>query len=454
MVALDALIIGVGTAGEDAAGAFLAKGLSTGMVERGRPGGDCIFNACIPTKVLVTASRQHRRMRRADDYGLPECELPVDYTRVKAVKDRIVENIARGREERWRSRGAHYFRGEARFVSPTEVAVGDELIRAERIVICTGSRPATPSIPGLRETGFLTHIDALQLERLPERIAVIGAGPVGLEFAQVFGSLGASVTIFEAEERILPREDEDVSAALEELLRQQGITPLTSAAVSRVSAAAGGKEISFSSGGRKESREFDEILVATGRKANMEELNLEAAGVDFTSRGITVDAGMRTNVPHIWAAGDVTGLYQFTLIAWEQGSVAAANAVGEGHRGLDYGILPRVTFCDPEVASVGLSEREAREAGNNVKVGRFNYADLSLALASGETDGFCKIIAGADSGLILGGHIIGAEAGSLIHEIAAAMAAGLTARRLGDTLHAYPTYSEGIRYACQAIGRK
>ncbi len=451
MEKLDALIIGVGTAGEYAAGSFLGKGLSTGLVEKGRPGGDCIFHACIPTKALVTAARLYRKMRGAATWGLPACDAPIEYRSVKAFKDGIVESIGRGREERWIERGAQFFRGEAKFVSPHEVMVGDELLRADRILIATGSLPAAPPIDGLAETGFITNIEAMDLEDLPQRLAIIGGGPVGLEFAQIFSSFGTAVTVFEAGDRILPREDEEISSAMAGWLKGQGLSVVARAAIKSVSGNGRGKMVVWESGGVEDRREFDEIMVATGRKPDIEGLNLEAAGVKAGPRGVVVDEGMATNVPHIWAAGDVTGMFLFTLIAWEQGGVAAANAMGEGLKSLDYRILPRVTFCDPEVASIGLTESVAREQGHEIKVGHFNFADLSLGIAAAETNGFFKIVSEAGSGIILGGHIVGAESSSLIHEVAAAMAANMTVRQVGDTLHAYPTFSEGVRYACQAI---
>jgi pyruvate/2-oxoglutarate dehydrogenase complex dihydrolipoamide dehydrogenase (E3) component len=291
----------------------------------------------------------------------------------------------------------------------------------------------------------------MDLDSVPERLAIIGGGPVGLEFAQIFSSFGAAVSVFEAGTGILAHEDEEVSSAMAGFLEAQGVSVVAPATVRSVSATAHGKLIVYEAKGRASSEEFQEILVATGRTPALDALNLKAAGVSANARGISVDSGMRTNVPHIWAAGDVTGTFLFTLIAWEQGAVAAANAMGEGPRSLNYNILPRVTFCDPEVASVGLTEQQAREAGHALKIGRFNYADLSLGIAARENEGFFKIVAEAGSGRILGGHIVGTESSSLIHEVAAAMASGMTVRQVGDTLHAYPTFSEGVRYACQPI---
>ncbi len=454
MEKLDVLIIGVGTAGEYAAGTCLARGRSTGLVERGRTGGDCIFHACIPTKSLLSAARTFKKMRRADDFGLPASGTPADYSRVKAYKDEIVESIGAGREQRWRDRGASFFAGEASFVSPHEVSVGDQLIRAERILITSGSLPAVFPIEGLAATGYITNVEALDLERIPASIAIIGGGPVGLEFGQLFSAFGAAVTIFEAGERILPREDEEVSASLAGLLADQDIAIKAPAAIRRVSATAHGKLVVYEHSGSDHSEEFEEVMLAAGRQPAMDALNLVAAGVKTHPRGISVDAGMRTNVPNIWAAGDITGTFLFTYVAGEQGETAARNATrdaGEAVRELSYEILPRVTFCDPDVGSVGLTEREARERGYDVKIGRFDYVNLTRAILARDTEGFFKIVVDGTSSRILGGHILGTNAGAHIHEVAAAMSAGLSARQVGDMLHAYPTFSEGVRYACQAV---
>lgn len=452
MVKLDVLVIGAGTAGHYAANAAKRNVEAVGVVERGPVGGDCIFHACIPTKALIHAARTVKKMRSADFFGLPAGGNGVHYENVKAFKDRIVSGIAAGRDERLADAGIRLFKGEARFISPHEVTVGDETIRADRIVITTGSLPAVPPIVGLKERGYITNVEALELERVPERLAIIGGGPIGVEFAQIFSAFGSRIHIYEALARILGPEDEDISQAMLRFFAKQGISVSTSTNLTEIASTVSGKLlVSKSADGQEHREEYDEILVATGRKPAIDELNLPAAGVEVTRRGISVDASLRTSVPHIWAAGDVTGTFAFTLIAWQQGEVAGANATGDKQIEMDYRVLPRVTFCDPEVASVGLTEKQALEQGHRVKVGKYDYANLTRAIVSDETDGFIKIVAEGDSGRILGGHIVGVEASSLIHEVALAMAKGLTVGDIGNSFHAYPTLSEGVRYACQAM---
>jgi pyruvate/2-oxoglutarate dehydrogenase complex dihydrolipoamide dehydrogenase (E3) component len=452
MVYLDVLVIGGGTAGGYAASTAKSNVDSVGMVEKGSVGGDCIFHACIPTKALVHAARTYKKMRSADFYGLPTSGDGADYKHVKAFKDKIVSGIGTGRDKRVIESGIRLFNGNARFTSPQEVTVGDEVIKAKKIIITTGSLPAAPPIPGLKETGYITNVEALELERLPERLAIVGGGPIGTEFAQVFAAFGSKIRIYEALDRILIGEDEDVSHAMIGLFAKQGISVASSVQVSEIRPTGSGKlVVTKNASGQEQREEYDEILVATGRKPAIDDLDLPAAGIESSRRGITVSASLQTNVPHIWAAGDVTGTFAFTLIAWQQGEAAGVNATSDKRKELNYHVLPRATFCDPEVASVGLTEKQAQEQGYRVKTGKYDYANLTRAIVSDETDGFIKIVAEEDSGHILGGHIVGVEASSLIHEIAVAMAKGLTVGDIGNTFHAYPTLSEGVRYACQGM---
>ncbi len=451
MSGFDILVIGAGAAGEYAASYCAGGGRTVGLAERDRVGGSCVFTACIPTKALVHAARTCKKMRAAGFFGLPELTQAADYGRVKAFKDRLIRGLGEGRDTKMEGRGVTVLKGEARFVSPHEVAIGNESVTADRIIIATGTTAAVPPIPGLEEAGYLTNPGALALERVPEKLAVIGGGPVGLEFTQIFSAFGAAVHIYELADRIAGPEDAEVADTLTRLLLEQGVTISTGIKISGVRKSGSRKIIDIEDGGgRKQSFEHDEILVATGRKPALEALDLEAAGVATHRRGITVDAAMRTSVPHIYAAGDIIGPPYFTYLANQQGKTAALNAAGPDIVEFNYDVLPRATFCDPEIGSVGLTEAQAREQGHDVKIGKFAYADLTRPLTSNETEGFIKVVIEAGSGKILGGHIIGAEASTLIHELAAAMTAGMTAGEVGRAIHSYPTFSEGIQYACQA----
>lgn len=452
MTEVDVLIIGAGAAGEYAASYCAGEGREVGLVEKDSVGGACVFTACIPTKALVHAARTYKKMKHADFHGLPVLEKNADYRQVKAFKDRIIGGIGGGRDKSMSKRGVTVFKGTAGFISSHQVVVNDERIKADKIIIAAGSAPAVPPIPGIEETGYITNIGALELDYVPERMAVIGGGPVGVEFTQVFSAFGSKVHIVEMADRIVSVEDEDISRALGELLREQGVTISTGVKVSEAKRSSSAKLITTEDkSGRKETAEFDEILVATGRKPVVEELNLQAAGIETHKKGIKVDSALQTNVPHIWAVGDIIGPPYFTYVANQQGKTVALSIITGEREELNYSVLPRATFCDPEIGSVGLTESQAREQGYKIKTGRFNYADMTRPIVSGDTEGFIKVVAEEESGHILGGHIIGSEASTLIHEIAVAMDGRLTVSDIGHTLHSYPTFSEGVRYACQAV---
>jgi len=452
VTSFDIVIVGGGTAGEHAAGTALGLGKSVAIIERGPFGGDCIFHACIPTKALVHAARYYKRLGAASFFGLPEIESKAHYAEVKAYKDRVVAPIASKRDQRWRDRGATVIPGNARFLSSTVLEVDGQQVTGENIIICTGSHPAVPPIPGLAEAGYITNVEALELEKLPQRLAVIGGGPIGMELGQVFAAFGTSVTVYEATDRLLPLEDAEISEAFQSICTRQGIEIRTSVRVVQVKQGTGGKSVTVEAlDGTRTEAEHDEILVSVGRRPSIEALDLDAAGINHTNKGIPTDSTQKTNVPHVWAAGDVTGGYLFTYVAGGQAKNAVLNAVDEGHRTVNYDVLPRATFCDPEIASVGLTEAQARAAGHETVTGKFEYANLTRSILTGETEGFAKVVVDAPGGAIVGGHIIGLEASTLIHELSAAMKAGLTAKELGNTLHAYPTLSEAVRYACQAV---
>ncbi len=453
MAEYDIIVIGSGAAGEYAASYAAGDGRKVALVEKDRVGGSCVFTACIPTKAMIEAARAYKAARRADHYGLPALREAVDYAQVKAYKDRLIGGIGTGRDERMEKRGVEVIKGTARFLSPHELEVGDVRFETRNVIIATGSKPAVPPVPGLQDAGYLTNASALELDHVPERLAVIGGGPVGVEFTQIFSAFGAAVHIIEMGDRIVSGEDKDISNYLTDQFGKQGITISTGVKLTKVERSGSGQVLTLEDqDGRVQALECTAILLAAGRKPVTKDLDLEAAGVKTYRKGIEVDAGLRTNVPHIWAAGDVNGTSYFTYVANAQGEIAALNAANGKRHELRYDILPRATFCDPEIGSVGMTEAQAREQGFETATGRFDNADLTRPIITGDTGGFIKIVAEASSGRILGGHIIGADASVLIHEIAAAMKANLTAADIGDVLHAYPTLSEGVRYACEAVG--
>ncbi|HSR26479.1 MAG TPA: FAD-dependent oxidoreductase, partial [Candidatus Eisenbacteria bacterium] len=331
-----------------------------------------------------------------------------------------------------------------------ELDVDGERIEAGAVLLAAGLDPVVPPVPGLREAGFLDNEGVLSLAELPRRLAVIGSGPIGCEFAQIFARFGVRVTVVELLDRLLPSEEPESGQALRDAFEAEGIAVLLSARLTRVERAGSGRRLQFAEG---PSLEVDELLVAVGRSLDGAALGLDAAGIAWTPKGIQVDDHLRTTRPWAWAAGDVIGGALFTHVASELGRTAAANALLGAGLVADLRVLPRVTFTDPEVASVGLTERQAREIGREVRVGLAAVADAEKAQIDGQTHGHVKVVADAGTGELLGCHIVAATAGDMIHEAVAIMAGRVPIGVVARTMHAYPTLSELMRTALgQAAG--
>ena len=325
--------------------------------------------------------------------------------------------------------------------------MGEEVISGKCILIATGTIPSVPPIPGLEEAGYITNREAVHLETLPKRLVVLGAGPIGLEFAQIFRRFGAAVTVLGTGSQVLPKEDEQIAELAAQYLRDEGIEIYLNASAGEVSRKNGAKHVHFMQNGEAKEIDCDEILVATGRDAALEGLNIEAAGVAYEKRCVHVDKHLRTNVPHILAAGDIAGGYLFTHVASYEGRLVAMNAFTDTPEPFDHRVVPRCTYIDPEVASIGLTEREAEARGADIKVYDFSFADLDRAVIYGDPRGMVKIVADALNGLILGAHVIGPDASSVIAELAICMRHNLPVRAIADTMHAYPSFPEAIEAA-------
>jgi pyruvate/2-oxoglutarate dehydrogenase complex dihydrolipoamide dehydrogenase (E3) component len=347
---------------------------------------------------------------------------------------------------------ASHFGGTARAVltGEHELEVDGERVEARAVLLAAGLDPAVPPVPGLREAGFLDNEGALSLAELPRRLAVVGSGPIGCEFAQVFARFGVRVTVVELLDRRLPPEEPESGQALREAFEAEGITVLLGARLARVERAGSGRRLHFGEG---PPLEVDDVLVAVGRSLDGATLGLDAAGIAWTPKGIQVDDHLRTTRPWAWAAGDVIGGALFTHVASELRRTAAANAPLGADLVADLRVLPRVTFTDPEVAPVGLTERQAREAGRDVRIGFAAVADAEKAQIDGQTHGHVKVVAEAGSGELLGCHIVAATAGDMIHEAVAIMAGRVPVGVVARAMHAYPTLSELMRTALgQAVG--
>ena len=455
-------VIGAGSAGLISAYIAATVRARVTLIEQGAMGGDCLNTGCVPSKTLIRSARVAHTLRHADDYGLQAVTPQVDFPRVMARVRQAFATIApKDSMERYRSLGVDCIAGRARLVDGHHVAVGDRVISSRSIVLASGAQPLVPPIPGLAEASPLTSDNIWELEALPPRLLVLGGGPIGCELAQSFQRLGSQVTLVDMEQRLLPREDEDVSAHLERVFRAEGVDVRLGHKALRVAGcavgtAAGGILHAEHAGGSVE-LPFDRILVAVGRRPNSAGLGLEDAGIALEPNGtVRVDKYLRTTCPSVFACGDLVGPYQFTHMASHQAWYASVNALFGRFRkfAINYDVVPWATFTDPEVGRVGLSEADARSQGKAVDVTVYPLDDLDRAIADGNTEGWVKVLTERGSDRILGATIVGAEAGDLIAEFVLAMSHGLGLKKLMSTIHIYPTRSEAAKLAAGAWRRQ
>lgn len=451
----DLVVIGGGSAGLVVAGGAAQLGARVALVEKKALGGDCLYTGCVPSKTFIRSARFAADVRRASDFGFKASSLEFRGGEFAAITDRVARVIetvaAHDRPERFEAWGVEVIFASPRFLSPTELELtfadgSSKSIRSKRFCISTGSRPAIPPVTGLNDTGFVTNEEVFQLRKLPQKLTVLGGGPIGLELGQSFARFGSEVTIVEMDQRLVAKEDEEVSSTIEHILRTAGLSILLGHKATRASTKNGRKFLTLEQGGLVQEIEADEILVATGRRPNVEDLNLEAAGVKFDKQRIFTDEYLRTSARHIFAAGDVTGHFPFTHMAAYEASVVIRNALlfWPLLQKTDFRVVPWTTFTDPEIARVGLTEKEAKEklGAANVHVYRTEFADNDRAQAEEETRGFAKIVCKGGRNEIVGAHIIGAHAGELIHEVVLAMKQRLSINALGSMIHVYPTLTQ------------
>jgi pyruvate/2-oxoglutarate dehydrogenase complex dihydrolipoamide dehydrogenase (E3) component/uncharacterized membrane protein YdjX (TVP38/TMEM64 family) len=444
------IVIGAGAGGLVTALIGATVRAKVTLIEKGEMGGDCLNTGCVPSKALIRSARAAHEIRTAAAYGVAPAEPEVRFDAVIERIHRIIAEIAPADSvERYTSLGVDVRKGHARLVDPWTVEIdGSERLTARAIVIAAGGEPAVPPIPGLAESGFLTSDTMWEKlrgrERVPERIAIVGGGPIGTEMAQAFARLGAKVSQIEHGPRLLPKEDEDASALVEAVLREEGVEILTGHSAVRVE----GKTLIAGAEGAERAIPFDEIVVAVGRKARLTGYGLEELGIE-TGRTIAVNERLETRFPNIYAVGDVAGPYQFTHFAAHQAWFAAVNGLF-GHLKsfrADYRVLPWVTFTDPEVAHVGHNELSAKEAGLDYEVVRYDLSHLDRALAEGANRGFVKLLVVPGKDRLLGATIVATQAGELLAELVLAMKHGLGLNKLLGTIHAYPTLAEANKYA-------
>ena len=444
------LVVGMGTAGLVTAIGAASMGARVAMVENYLIGGDCLNFGCVPSKAILRSAMARQEVERATHFGIDVLgEVDVNFSRVmermRSLRARIGRHDA---EERLTKLGAHLYFGDGKFRDRTHFEVGGKILRFKKAVIAMGARPAVPDIPGLKDAGFLTNETVFSLTERPERLLVLGGGPLGCELAQAFHRLGSRVTIVQDGPQFLPREDPEAAEVLARIFQDEGIRILLSSEVQNIVSADGVKKLEVKTPAGNEKLMADEILVAVGRLPNVESLDLEAAGIEYEhSTGVKVNAYLQTSNPRIYAAGDVCFPYKFTHMADATARIVIQNALffrSKKYRSLT---IPWCTYTDPEVAHVGLYERELREQGIPFETFTRQFKEVDRAILDSEEEGFVKVYVKKGKDKILGATLMGAHVGDLLSQITLAMISGRGLKTLNNVIHPYPTRSEAIRQA-------
>lgn len=443
------VVIGAGSAGLVSAYIAAAVKARVILIERHKMGGDCLNTGCVPSKALLRSAKVATYMRRAEEFGMAAVPVQPLFDQVMKRVHRVIEQIEpHDSVARYTELGVECLSGEARIVDPHTVQVGDRSITTRSIVIAAGARPFVPPIAGLETLSFLTSDNVWQLQQLPKRLVVLGGGPIGCELSQAFAKLGSQVTVVEMMDQLMGREDGDVADEIKQTFDKQGIRVLTGHKAVRVSNEREKVLHCEYTNGEVEIA-FDEILVAVGRRANSDGMELERLGIKLRGNGtIETDDYLRTSVPNIFAAGDIAGPYQFTHTAAHQAWFAVVNALFGFVKKfkVDYRVIPWATFTTPEVARVGINEREAEQQNLDYEVTRYGIDDLDRAIADGEAYGFIKVITPRGKDRILGVTIVGHHAGDLISEYVLAMKHNIGLNKILGTIHLYPSLAESNKF--------
>jgi pyruvate/2-oxoglutarate dehydrogenase complex dihydrolipoamide dehydrogenase (E3) component len=442
----DLCVIGAGSGGLSVAAGAAQLGRKVVLIERGRMGGDCLNYGCVPSKSLIAAAGMAQAMRSGAPFGIRPVAPEVDFAKVRAHVQDVIAGIApTDSVERFEGLGVTVIKGAARFTGPAEVAVDGQRIGARRFVVATGSRPAAPPVPGLDRVPYLTNETVFELGVLPERLVVLGGGPIGCELAQAFRRLGAAVTLVDLGP-IMPKDDPELTAVVRARLVEEGIELRERV---KVLAAEAGPTLVIEADGQRERLTGTHLLVAAGRLPNVEDMGLDKAGVAFDRKGLQVDAGLRTTNRRVYAIGDCAGGLQFTHVAGYHAGIVIRNALFRLPAKAATDAIPWVTYTDPELAAVGLGEAAAKERGIAVEVARWRYAENDRARAERQTEGLVKAIIGK-RGRIMGAAIVGARAGDLILPWVIAVGQKMTAATLAGTVVPYPTLGEISKRAAGA----
>lgn len=446
----DLIIIGSGAGGGVAAHIASGRGKKVAIIDADAIGGECPNFGCVPTKALLQAAESYQTAKNAGQYGVKASSVTFNYSIVNDWRKKAVFNTGvEDGSEAYKSDGITVHRGHAHFLSPWQISLEHKRYTARNFLISTGTRNVVPPIEGLKETGFITYREAIALKSPPKSIFIIGGGAIGCEFAQLFWSFESKVHIADIDKHLLAKEDPEVGELVGALFEQRGIGVHVNSKIVSVGGDKGKKIVTLETEGRRHSVVVEEILLAAGKAPNLD-LGLDNAGIKYDRRGLKVNLHMQTSVKHIYAAGDVVGPFMFTHMAAYQSRIAAHNMFQKKKVSANYNAVPRCTFVDPEVASVGPSEQELRDRGIKLQIGTAEISIIGRSNTSNQTTGFVKVIT-SHTGVLLGASIVSPRAGEMIHELTLAIHKGLKAGDIVETIHAFPTWSEAVRVACSRI---
>ena len=445
----NAVVIGAGTAGLVASAGTASLGGRVALVEANKMGGDCLNFGCVPSKTLISSTTLIQRIRMAEEMGLNKMEPDFLFEKIfehMRSKRAIIEQ--HDSKDRFENLGVDVFLGRAKFISPHEVEIDDGTrLRGRHFVIATGTKPLIPPVPGIDEISFFTNETLFdQMSRAPKSLLILGGGAIGCESAQTMNRLGVKVTLVEHLPRLLPHDDVEASSLIRKRFEAEGIEVLVSTRVINFEKTNVETVVTVENSNNQQKIICDAVLIATGRKANVDGLGLEAAGVEYNHRSIEVDATLATSQHHIFACGDVAGPYQFTHSADHQARIVIRNILIPWLRSkADYTWVPRVTYTDPQLAQIGLTEKEAKNKGINYKSFRYDWNELDRAIIDSQTTGFIKVLTEPGKDRILGATIIGVNADEVMHEVLVAAKHGIGLNKLSSTIHAYPTLSSSVQ---------